>query len=77
MLEAEIVRVNGLCPMDKLALPSRQDVHLACSDWVVSMCSAASERVRAMCSYFERVDQTVEFAVAVSQIFKSVSKIKI
>lgn len=37
------------------------------------MCKIASERVRAMCAYFERVDQAVDFAVAVGQLFKSVS----
>uniref|UniRef100_A0A914GRA2 Conserved oligomeric Golgi complex subunit 1 n=1 Tax=Globodera rostochiensis TaxID=31243 RepID=A0A914GRA2_GLORO len=69
LLKAEIELVNSLYPF--FQLPDQTEVQKQCSDWVVKMCEIVGERVRKMCSYFEQVDQAVEFAVAVGQLFKS------
>uniref|UniRef100_A0A183BMZ9 Conserved oligomeric Golgi complex subunit 1 n=1 Tax=Globodera pallida TaxID=36090 RepID=A0A183BMZ9_GLOPA len=69
LLKAEIELVNSLYPF--FELPNQTEVQKQCSDWVVKMCEIVRERVRKMCSYFEQVDQAVEFAVAVGQLFKS------
>ncbi|KAL3100995.1 hypothetical protein niasHS_001455 [Heterodera schachtii] len=69
LLKTAIERVNGICP--SFELPARSEVQKQCSDWAVKMCEIVGERVRKMCSYFEQVDQAVEFAVAVGQLFKS------
>lgn len=41
-------------------------------DVIFRVCSIARDRVKAMCNHFERVEQAVEFAVAIGHIFKTV-----
>jgi len=41
-------------------------------NFIFRVCSIARDRVKAMCNHFERVEQAVEFAVAVGHIFKTV-----
>ncbi|KAL7074456.1 hypothetical protein ACQ4LE_006836 [Meloidogyne hapla] len=71
ILETEIALVNGGCFENKFKLQERNVIQLAFSDWINEVCSIARDRVKAMCNHFERVEQAVEFAVAIGQIFKT------
>nr|CAD2127890.1 unnamed protein product [Meloidogyne enterolobii] len=71
ILEKEIVLVNGGCVENKFRLQEKSVIQRAFSEWINEVCSIARDRVKAMCNHFERVEQAVEFAVAVGHIFKT------
>jgi hypothetical protein len=70
ILRREIGKVNASYAV-KYPGPDMATVQKHCTDWMNETCAMANDRIKAMCDFFERTDQMVEFVLAVNEILKS------